>query len=500
MNEPVQFKLDGFSCQGELNLEERSFCLNMYQPVPNISYTPRKITCFAQTHIYVLYDNEFSSKRVLPAFVIKDYEYNAYSCFEMDLDGLQDFLSVSEFHDGFVFCENVEIGGVKYSCECANSSDYTTVRVKTVGQWEPLEKIEGIVQKFIQFFSLISYKKITCTSVKIIDGNQKYEIYTLIQKKYTGDKNWCSSLLHAGLICSKKLWKGILRNFFEKEDGKEEIFQKCLTGILAQVESDLFWEYKIINICGIWDQYSRLVEMASLKDKTKYKKPPLLTRFEKIYSELDSRIRAVFPAAKEDLVLLKECRDNTAHGENFSLPQKIFEVYYQAFRRMRLMTVIFVYSELGIPIVDIYKGFRHCFHSCVLNANLDKFLLSSIIGDTPLFNVDSRTWSFLLQPRVFPCLKYDVYEGLLKIDIDTTMSAFDRSLKGKEKVYHSYIKQVNREYQHPIMLSSIFIQYKEFHRELCGAFVLNYNDLPADLRAVCEYQRCNMEPIRTAEE
>lgn len=497
MGEQVLFKLDGFSCRGELNLEEKSFCLKMHQPVPNISYTPRKITCFAENGVYVLYGNKFSSKQVFPAFVVKDYEYNAYSCFEMNLDGLQDFLSVSEFHDGFVFCENVEIGGVKYSCECANNSDYTTVRVKTAGQWVPLEKIEGIVQKFIQFFSLISYKKITCTSVKIIEGNQKYEIGTLIQKKYIGDKNWCSSLLHAGLICSENLWKGILRNFFEN---KEEIFQKCLTGILAQVESGLFWEYKILNICGIWDQYSQLMEIAALNDKARYKKSPLLTRFEKIYGNLDSRIRTVFPTAKKDLALLKKCRDNTAHGRNFSLPQKIFEEYYQAFRSMRLMTIIFVYSELGIPIVNIYKGIRHCLHSCVLNANLDKFQLSSIIGDTPLFNVDSRTWSFLLQPRVFPCLKYDVYDGLLKIDIDTTMSAFDRSLKGKEKVYHSYIKQANREYQHPIMLSSIFIQYKENHRELCGAFVLNYNDLPADLRGVCEYQRCCMKPIRATEE
>lgn len=74
LNENVTFKLDGFTYQGSLHLEDKSFYLDSKTCLPAISYNPRKIVCYTGNQTYVFWKNSISSRRILPEFVIQGYE------------------------------------------------------------------------------------------------------------------------------------------------------------------------------------------------------------------------------------------------------------------------------------------------------------------------------------------------------------------------------------------------------------------------------------------
>ena len=112
-NIDVNFIIDGFLCQGLLNRDGNAFYIDVKSSFPTISYKPRKITCYHERQVFVLYNNQISSREFLPEFVVENYERPFFNVFEFSLDGLQDFLSVSELYDGIVFCENIKIDGVR---------------------------------------------------------------------------------------------------------------------------------------------------------------------------------------------------------------------------------------------------------------------------------------------------------------------------------------------------------------------------------------------------
>lgn len=523
----VDFIIDGFPCQGVLNQNVNSFYLDVETPIPKISYSPRKICCFGDKQIYVLYENKISSDRIFPDYIVEDYEMPNINSFEFHLDGLQDFLSVAEFHSGLVFDEILKINDEEYKCVCLNDSDKTVIKITSMYHWFELKNINDIVQRFIQLFTLVSYKRITCTEIYVVDNGKKFKFHLWKCGAFTGNRERHYSLLHAGLIYSSSSWKKILANFFEK---KKSFFESCLNGFMAQIDYKCFWEYEILNICGIWDKYTKLVGakpkcqytaqdiedvLNSLKRIVKqeeviFSNPQkivlgellgkielikenlgshLCERFRVLYNQFDENIRLLFPNAVKDFCLLKDARNEIAHGLlNHRSPEQ-FDELYQSFRRIRLLTIVFIYLELGIPLIDICKGIRSCFHGCVLNAKLDKFTLVSIIKDVPFFNVDEKTWKYFAQPRVYSCMRYDPRSNQLEIDEEISKKAWDEHLKSDENFYGAYVTRVCPECKNPIYQNNIFLIFNEQHKEICGSFLLNYEDVPSNMRELCEFQR-----------
>lgn len=479
-NLEVNFIMDGFPCQGFLNQDGNSFYLDVKSSFPTISYKPRKIACYHDQQVFVLYSNQISGRRIFPYFVVKDYERPMFNTFEFCLDGLQDFLSVSEFYGGKVFCEKINIEGVEYLCECINDVKKTVVKVTSIYPSIKLEKINDIVLRFVQLFTLISYKRIKCTCIHIVEDGKKYELFSLQCEPFSGNKNRHYSLLHAGLIYSNGLWKDILDNYFES---KNHSFVSCLNGYISQIDTDLFWQCKIICICGIWDWLG--------KKKTK-KKISLCNGFQVFYEQFDNPLRFLFPKALNDFKLLKDARNEVAHGELTNMSQEEFTELYQAFRRIRLLTVIFIYKELGLPLIYICECIRNSLHGCARNAELDRFVLAQIINDIPFFNVDAETWGYFSQPRINSCFIYNPIKNILELDENTTELAHKESLRGGERFYGNYVARVYPKCKDPVYQNSIFLICGDIHKEIFGSYFLNYEDIPVKFKEKCEKQRTDM--------
>lgn len=526
-NFEVNFVIDGFPCQGFLNREGNLFDLDVKSSLSTISYKPRKITCWHEHRAFVLYNNQIRSRKIFPEFVIENYETPFFKTFEFCLDGLQDFLSVSELYDGKVFSEKVVIDKISYLCECVTDAEKTTVKITPLCQRAELEKINGIVQRFVQLFTLVSYKRVTCTSIHIVEDREKHEFFSWRCKPFTGIKSRHYSLLHAGLIYSKGLWKNILDNYFGV---KNDFFESCLNGYIDLIDGDSLFAHNIINVCGIWDYYTKLtrekvdcqytsqdfddvfdfLQKTTKKEYMKFSEPQqkvIDVLFEKresvkntigphlyekicvLYNQFDEKFRLLFPSALHDFKSLKKARAKYAHGEISYRPKEGFEELYQIYRRIRLMTIVFIYQELGISLVEICKGLRNSLHGSVINVELDRFVLSSIVDDTPFFNVDEKTWEYFSQPRIFSCFVYNPSLNLLELDKTTTELAWKEHLRSDEPLYGNYITKVYPKCKDPVYQNNIFIIFGDAHKEINGSFLLNYEDVPAELKEKCEKQR-----------
>lgn len=482
-NLDVNFVIDGYPCQGILNRDGNSFYLDVNSSLPAISYKPRKITCFHEQRVFVLYNCQIRSRRIFPRFVVENYERPFFNTFEFCLDGLQDFLSVSELYDGKVFSEKVKINEIDYFCECINDVEKTTVKITSPYPCVELEKIEDIVLRFVQLFTLVSYKHVKCSSIHVVDDDEKYEFFSYQCGPFLGDRSRHYSLLHAGLIYSNGWWKKILDNYFES---KGDLFESCLDNFIAQIDVELFWECKIIYLCGIWNRLgkTRINENISLYDG-----------FSAFHKGFDRNFRLLFPNALNDFKLLKDARNEVAHGEFISRSQEKFEELYQAFRRIRLLTIVFIYQEFGLPLIYICKCIRNSFHSCVRNAELDRFVLAQIIDDIPLFDVDKETWDYFSESRIFSCFVYNPLKNLLELDKTTTELAWNKSLREREPFYENYVIKACPRYKKPVYQNTIFIICGSAHKEINGSFLLNYEDVPAVLKGKCEVQRTDL-PLR----
>lgn len=479
-NLDVNFVIDGFPCQGFLNQDDNTFYLDVKSSFPTISYKPRKITCCHEQHVFVLYNNQISSRRIFPEFVVENYERPFFNAFEFYLDGLQDFLSVSEYYEGNVFCEQVKIDGVGYICECVNNAEKTIVKVTSPCQYIKIEKISGIVLRFVQLFTLVSYKRITCTSIHIVEDGKKYELFSLQCKPFSGNKRRHYSLLHAGLIYSNGWWKNILDNYFGTNS---DFFASCLNGYISQIDTDLFWQCKIICICGIWNWLGK---------KNINKDISLYDGFCILYKRFDEIVHLLFPGALKDFELLKDARNEAAHGELVNRTQEEFDELYQAFRRIRLLTIVFIYQELGLPLVFICECIRYSLHGCVRNAELDRFVLAQIIKDIPFFDVDEKTWEYFSQPRIYSCFVYNPSKNMLELDKTTTELAWNEHLRGDEPFYGNYVANVCPNCKEPVYQNTIFIICGDAHKEINGSYLLNYEDVPAELKEKCEKQRTDL--------
>ena len=239
----VNFVIEGFSCQGILYQEDNRFYLDVTSPIPNISYQPKKIICYQGNQIIVLHENLIRSKRIFPTFVVDNYERSFFYTFSFCLDGLQDFLSESEDRNGFVFSEQIKIDNDLYTCDCFNDTEKTLITIKSPCHSVEINRINFIVQRFVQLFTLLSYKRITCSSIHIVEEKEEYEFFSWMRKSFVGQRGRHYSLLHAGLVYKNCCWRNILVNFFER---KHLFFKSCLNGYIDLIDGDsLFGHCKL---------------------------------------------------------------------------------------------------------------------------------------------------------------------------------------------------------------------------------------------------------------
>ena len=214
--------------------------------------------------------------------------------------------------------------------------------------------------------------------------------------------------------------------------------------------------------------------------------------FRILYKRFDEIFYLLFPSALKDFELLKEARNAAAHGALTKRSQDEFDELYQAFRRIRLLTIVFIYQELGLPLIFICECIRDSLHGCVRNVDLDRFVLAQIINDIPFFNVDEKTWEYFSQPRIDSCFVYNPSKNILELDKTTTELAWKESLRGGEPFYGNYVTKVYPKCKDPVYQNNIFIICGDAHKEINGSFLLNYEDVPAEFKEKCEKQRTDL--------
>jgi len=218
----------------------------------------------------------------------------------------------------------------------------------------------------------------------------------------------------------------------------------------------------------------------------------LYERFCVCYNRFERKMRDLFPCAIADFQMLVKARNEFAHGKLKKRTQEEFEKLYQAFRRIRLLSIVFIYQELGLPLVFICECIRNSFHGCVRNVELDRFVLAQIINDVPFFNVDEDMWGYFSQPRIDSCFIYNPSKNVLELDKNTTGLAWKESLRGGERFYGDYVTRACPKCKEPVYQNTIFIICNDAHKEINGSFLLNYEDVPAELKEKCEKQRTDL--------
>jgi len=93
---------------------------------------------------------------------------------------------------------------------------------------------------------------------------------------------------------------------------------------------------------------------------------------------------------------------------------------------------------------------------------------------------------------VFSCFVYNTSMNLLELDETTTELAWKEHLQSDEPFYGNYVSKVYPKCKDPVYQNSIFIIYGDSHKEVYGSFLLNYEDIPAELKQKCEKQRSDL--------
>lgn len=279
--------------------------------------------------------------------------------------------------------------------------------------------IENLMYKSISLLTWVTGYPISPDSIEVSDGDKKAYLYLpLVKKIKKYDVSFPNSFMHLKFF--REYFQTICANYFEKTEIFGDIWSRTLplfdfTGVLEYEVMlyasilDKYFSYQIsaLNICESqnYESYiSKVEEFLSNSDDFK-----ALLEGTDLIQKLD--VKNLFPKAEDktfmqkqkayfrhlgedkfkifikkgDFFYIKSIRDRAAHGSKEKLDT---DTVYKYLWKVKILTMYFIYMDLGIKETDFLKMVSITFHPIAMNCEIDKYLLDLATDRTILLKLE----------------------------------------------------------------------------------------------------------------
>ena len=273
--------------------------------------------------------------------------------------------------------------------------------------------IENLMYKAIRLLTWIIGYPVSVDSINVSDGeNSGYLYLPMVKKLSKHDTNFPNSFMHSHLF--REHFQIICNNFFIHKELFNDIWSRTIplfdfTGVLEYEVMlyasilDKYFSHKInelnlyqatnenIDITGIEDflknneDFRNLLTDQSLIEKIdvaqlfNIQKFQTLVQKQKTYFKYIGAKNLKIFINNNDFYNIKSIRDRAAHGVKEQLStSKVQECLW----KVKLLTMYFIYSDLGIKEDDFFKIISSTIHPTVKNCEIDQQLLDLKVGRT----------------------------------------------------------------------------------------------------------------------
>lgn len=487
------------------------------------------IKCEADGKTFFLHDNDLLFGRIYSKYIVDSYSQSGFSSFEFYLDGTTEWFQSLDDENVELFREIVKIGGIKYNCAAALNKKGFLITVESINNQIELDSIEFITLQFSRLFSFLCYNKVTCCGASILDNKKNYPVYSFLFNDSECKQDCRYSLLSARCIHMEDLWSTILHNYFEQ---KTKYFDVCLNNFYGQIKFEGYWGYEFFGLFAILDKYTNVTNVGkttkifsaesidsvvrrvknfiasqkSLSDEEKqiFSLLPGKIQNMNVWNEgnsAKSRLhyllskdgffnadeRNLFALIEVNLKRLLDLRIKIAHGECLdSQGGRIYNNFLPLIYQLKILTIWIIYRELGVPSKIIWLGTRDSRHNDVRNAKIDATRLSVMVGDIPVFKVSKKTFDYLSEMQINPCLVFDSQNESLIHDELLTKKAEEILYKERLRSIVNSVSRVEPQYNNPVYLNRILIKCENEYKTIWGVVIANYECVPAELQEKCE--------------
>lgn len=273
--------------------------------------------------------------------------------------------------------------------------------------------IEILMYKLINLLTWVMGYPISPESIEVSDGKEHGYLYIPLAKR-TSKYNISQFESFMDLRSFRKYFQTICGNYFEKKEIFEDIWSRTaplfnFTGMIEYEVMlyasilDRYFSYRVSELNIFEDQncdshfskiedflnnneeFKALLEEADLAGKLDVKNllsqmgdKPFIQKQKAYFKHLTGNNLKIF-IEKGDFHKIKSIRDRAAHGSREVLDT---ETVYKYLWKVKLLTMYFIYRDLGIKEDDFFKMVSSTFHPIALNCEKDRYLLDMITGKT----------------------------------------------------------------------------------------------------------------------
>lgn len=455
-----------------------------------------------------------------------------YDRFELESDKIIKNKTTRHFSEEFIYKGNHFI---------IRSSDHTSVRsvsetestvkelcelrINQIDGSLTIEIIESLAHEIRNLFSLLMWGPINIYQLHLVSNKKRMKLHSWkfarIEETFKSPREY---VISPDLMLDDKLWPKVFKNFFAGESRKRfDAFWKRIVGLLNYKG---FWEYQILGYVSLFDAYSQSYRtkrnnrinravFEEMKDEIKsvirrYKDLPTNTNsslpvFESIiagvdkirntvsmdFSErfnnsmmnpnfIDNRINLMIGLTNNEMSILKEIRDLSAHGRPVLRAGVDLTNELTLMNKLAVLLMYLIHKDFGFSDAQFASYACRSLNTYIRDAHLNEFHRDSIIGKVLSFNVSPEFLALAKQLKSNHLVLRRNGDDL-KIDNEATKAVHVKWLLGKhselrldefvkhheslnefEKVeYVSYLYLINGSVQEKIYSACIIQQQTE---------------------------------------
>lgn len=279
--------------------------------------------------------------------------------------------------------------------------------------------IENLMYESISLLTWVTGYPISPDSIEVSDGDNSAYLYLPVVKKLKKyDVSFPKSFMNKNFL--REYFSTICINYFEKK----EIFKDIWSRTLPLFDFSGVIEYEVMLFASILDKYFTY-QVDKFHKVTSINYSKYISKVDQFFKENDAfkeilagtdladtlEAKALFPKKKrltfiekkeiyfnhigderlkifinnDDFKKIKAIRDRAAHGlkEKFDT-----DIVYKYLWKVKLLTMYFIYMDLGIEEDDFFKMISTTFHPIALNCEIDKYLLDIATDKTILIELE----------------------------------------------------------------------------------------------------------------
>ncbi|MGA7436763.1 MAG: hypothetical protein WBW32_01400 [Luteibacter sp.] len=271
--------------------------------------------------------------------------------------------------------------------------------------------------------TLLIAQPVDINSVGLVgdNGGLHHVYFPYYEKRVeTNSRSWPRFLIQKASIQGR--WQTIFENFY-RSDFRSVAWAR-MAGMLRY---DSFWEYKVLGYVSLLDgvvkkkaesQKKEMVAPAErhlvmLEEKMRKMSAPLsgeqrdqvvgmvrdvFTRAKKSFAECfnyaistsDNNVMSVINLSSEDLTLIKDFRNDIAHGDEMHTPPTRHGRVSRVENKVVLLLTYWALTELGLTAGDFLWALARSHNPAVLGADIDEVRMERVLGTAAFYKVPKQ--------------------------------------------------------------------------------------------------------------